>query len=158
MRWTDINADGVWEVQSEQREKGNIGAVKLPAQALAVIASQPRLAGNPYVFAATVGDGPANGFSRGKRQFDKRCGVTGWTLHDLRRCARSLMSRAGVQNDLAERVLGHVQPGVQGIYNRHDFFEEKADALRRLAALIDQIVNPTDGEKVVPMRRRAAKS
>jgi hypothetical protein len=53
-----------------------------------------------------------------------------WTVHDLRRMARSLMSRAGVQRDHAERVLGHAIPGVEGIYDRHSY---DADALRRLA-------------------------
>ena len=156
MRWDDISADGVWEVQSEQREKGNIGAVKLPAPALDIIKAQPRLAGNAHVFAATVGAGPANGFSRAKRAFDKRCGVTGWTLHDLRRSARSLLSRAEVRPDIAERVLGHVIPGVAGVYDRHEYDAEKADALLRLAALINTIINPPAGN--VRQFRKAAKS
>jgi hypothetical protein len=37
-----------------------------------------------------------NGFSNLKKEFDRRCGVAGWIIHDLRRTARSLMSRAGV--------------------------------------------------------------
>ena len=41
------------------------------------------------------------------------------------------MARAGVGNDIAERVLGHRIAGVQGIYNRHSYEDEKADALRR---------------------------
>ena len=36
------------------------------------------------------------------------------------------MSRAGVQPHIAERVLGHVQPGVAGIYDRHSYRDEKA--------------------------------
>ena len=63
------------------------------------------------------------------------------------------MSRAGVSGDLAERVLGHVQPGVRGVYDRYEYRTEKADALARLAALIDGIVNPRDN--VTPMRKRA---
>jgi hypothetical protein len=46
------------------------------------------------------------------------------------------MSRAGVRPDIAERVLGHVQGGVLGIYDRHQYRDEKADALKKLAALI----------------------
>jgi hypothetical protein len=37
-----------------------------------------------------------------------------------------LMSRAGVPSEHAERVLGHVIPGIEQIYDRHQYFEEKA--------------------------------
>jgi integrase len=77
-------------------------------------------------------------------QFDAKCGVTGWRLHDLRRTARSLMSRAGVQSEYAERVLGHVIPGIEGVYNRHQYTDEKAAVLTKLAALIKQIVRNGD--------------
>jgi len=158
MRWDDIS-DGVWEIQSEEREKGNAGSLKLPAQALAIINALPRISGNPYVFAAARGDGPLNSFSKAKQAFDEACGVTGWTLHDCRRTARSLMSRAGVSSEHAERALGHVIGGVEGIYDRHAYFEEKANALAKLAALIGTILNPpADDKKVVRMRPAAAKS
>ena len=106
MRWDNINNKGVWTIPSEEREKPNAGTLQLPPQALAVINAQPKLGSNPFVFAASRGEGPMNGFSKAKTAFDKRCGVTDWTLHDLRRCARSLLSRTGVRPDIAERVLG----------------------------------------------------
>ena len=65
-----------------------------------------------------------------------------WTIHDLRRTARTLMSRAGVNADIAERCLGHVIAGVRGIYDRHRFEEEKRSAFEALAAQIERIVNP----------------
>ena len=52
------------------------------------------------------------------------------------------MSRAGVRPDIAERILGHVMGGVEGIYDRHQYDDEKARALTGLAALIEKIVNP----------------
>ena len=76
--------------------------------------------------------------------------MTGWTLHDLRRTARSLMSRAGIPSDHAERCLGHVIGGVRGVYDRHEFHAEKKRAYEALAAQIDRIVNPQDN--VVPLR------
>ena len=45
------------------------------------------------------------------------------------------MSRAGVRPDISERVLGHVIKGVEGIYDRHAYTEEKAHALKALAGL-----------------------
>jgi integrase len=156
MRWSDIS-DGVWEIQSEEREKGNAGSLQLSPATLAIINAQPRLAGNAFVFAAARGDGPLNSFSKAKRAFDKACGVTGWTLHDCRRTARSLMSRVGVSSEHAERVLGHAIGGVKGVYDRHAYFEEKANALAKLAALIDDILKPSDDKKVVRLRQPATR-
>jgi integrase len=56
----------------------------------------------------------------------------GWRFHDLRRTARSLMSRTGVNPDIAERCLGHVIGGRRGIYDRHPYMEEMRHAFERL--------------------------
>ena len=74
-----------------------------------------------------------------------------WRVHDLRRTARSLMGRAGVPTDHAERVLGHALAGVRGVYDRHTYLAEKRAALERLAALVESIVNPPLAN-VVPLR------
>jgi integrase len=97
--------------------------------------------GNPFIFSSN-GKLALGGFDRHKRAIDEASGVTGWTIHDLRRTARSLMSRAGVNADIAERCLGHVIGGVRGIYDRHEYFEEKRRAFEALAAQIERIVNP----------------
>ena len=65
-----------------------------------------------------------------------------WTLHDLRRTAKTLMARAGVRPDISERVLGHVIAGVEGTYDRYSYADEKRDALEKLAAMIERIVAP----------------
>jgi hypothetical protein len=60
------------------------------------------------------------------------------------------MSRAGVRPDIAERVLGHAIAGVEGIYDRHSYGEEKAQALRALAGLIETILRaPADNVVVL---------
>ena len=154
MRWADLDGD-VWHMPVEERAKGVGGDLKLPPAALDIIQAQPRLASNPYVFAGR-GTGPINGFSKDKARFDEAAGVQGWVLHDLRRTARSLMSRAGVSSEHAERIMGHVIPGVEGIYDRHAYFDEKAIALAKLAALIENIVHGEPGGNVLPMRAPAA--
>jgi integrase len=129
MRWDDI-ANGEWTIRTEQREKGTAGKLKLPQMALDVIASQPRIGGNPYVFTGR-GKVPFNSFSDGKKALDAKLpDMEPWRIHDLRRTARSLMSKAGVRPDIAERVLGHAIAGVEGVYDRHAYDVEKADALR----------------------------
>jgi integrase len=146
LKWSDIDNEGVWTIRTASREKGNAGKLKLPPLALEVIKSQPRIAGNPHVF---VGD-----LARGKRELDKTLNIPHWTLHDLRRAARSLLARKelGVSREIAEAVLGHAIGGVEGTYNRHQYFGEKADALERLAAAIQRIIDPPAGN-VVALRR-----
>jgi integrase len=84
----------------------------------------------------------------------KASGTSDWTLHDLRRTARTLMSRAGVAPDIAEQCLGHVIGGVRGVYDRHEFAEEKARAYEALASLIERIIDPP-ADNVTPLKRRA---
>jgi integrase len=149
MRWEDVSIDGEWRIPSGDREKGTGGVMVLPEMALEIIRAQPRYDSNPYVFAGR-GGAHFNAFSQGKRELDAKAKVKPWVVHDLRRTARSLMSRAGVRPDVAERVLGHSIPGVAGIYDRHSYRDEKADALKRLAGLIEKILNPPKGN-VVPL-------
>jgi integrase len=114
-----------------------------------LLASIPRIKGIPYIF--TTGDQPISGFTKFKEAFDEDCGVCDWTIHDLRRTARSLMSRAGVDADHAERCLGHVIGGVRGTYDRHAYHAEKKRAFEMLAAQIDRIIDPQDN--VIPIRK-----
>ena len=78
-----------------------------------------------------------------RKKLSRELNAIWWTLHDLRRTARSLMSRAGVPADHAERCLGHVMPGVSGVYDPYEYLEEKRDAFNKLAASIKGIVNPS---------------
>jgi integrase len=111
--------------------------VPLSAMALATL---PKGDGD-FVFTRD-GTTPLNG-SNFKAAFNKATGpMPRWTLHDLRRTARSLMSRAGVPSDHAERCLGHVMLGVRGTYDRHEYYEEKKRAFEALAGLVARIVNP----------------
>jgi integrase len=146
MQWSDI-IDREWLIGTEQREKGNAGSLRLPQRALNIIAAQPRIAENPFVFAADRGQGPFNSFGQKKTALDKKLlsvipDMRKWVIHDLRRTARSLMSRAGVAPHVAERVLGHAIPGVEGIYDRHSYRDEKAEALKLLSHQIDRILIP----------------
>ena len=96
-----------------------------------------------YVF-TTDGKRPISGFSKFKAEFDKKCGVTGWTLHDLRRTGRTLCSRAGADPDHAELAYGHTVQGVRGVYDVWQYRDEKLRVLELLAAQIERIVRPVD--------------
>ena len=95
MEWTDINlTTGLWTIATAPREKGNAGILKLPQVALDIIRSQHRLAGNPYVFHGRNGKPYSNWF-RDRVRLDEQFKTAPWRIHDLRRTARTLMSRAG---------------------------------------------------------------
>jgi integrase len=154
MKWSDISVDGEWSIPAEPREKSTAGTLLLPEAALAIVKAQPRIADNPHVFASPRGDNKSlSGFAKAKANLDAKLpNVKPWVIHDLRRSARSLLSRAGVATEHSERVLGHAIPGIRGVYDRFSYREEKADALRRLAQLIDGIVHPR--QNVVPMANK----
>jgi integrase len=141
MKWDDIDDDGVWHVPSAPREKNNGGDLKLPKLALDIIRAQPRQASNPYVFTGRGYGAPFSNQAQAKPALDAALpSMPHWQLHDLRRTARSLMSRAGVPSEHAERVLGHAIPGIEGVYDRHSYFDEKATALQELANLVERLV------------------
>jgi integrase len=140
-------------IPGAKREKGTGGELLLPAMALDIIRNRPRFASNPYVFAATRGRGHFSGYSKSKQLLDKKLGLPHWQLHDLRRTARTLMARAGVSREHAERVLGHVIAGVEGVYDHHRYDEEKKKALAALAGLVARILAPMPN--VTNIRRRA---
>ena len=172
MKWQDIGEDGIWTIDTEAREKSTAGALPLSGMAREIIDAQPRIAANAYVFSGR-GTGPIRNFSLPKRAIDEAIMTTlreqaekrgedpakvqplePWVVHDLRRSAKTLMQRAGTAPNISERVLGHVIPGVEGIYDRHNYEEQIGDALERLAALVADILDPTSPSKVVPLWKR----
>ena len=138
MTWDEVK-EGLWVIPASRYKTNTETALPLSAAALRVLDGIPRIEGCAFVF-STNGRAPIGGFSGFKLRLDAACGVSGWRLHDLRRSARSLLSRAAVMPDIAERCLGHTIPGIRGVYDRHPYLVEMKDAFERLAAQIDCIV------------------
>lgn len=67
-------------------------------------------------------------------------GIEHFVIHDLRRTCRSLLAASGVPSHIAERCLNHKLRGVEGIYDRYDYFEERREALKILADQISPCV------------------
>jgi integrase len=159
IKWSDLDRNGVWTLPKENREKGHIGQVRLPPAALQLLRSQPRLDGNPYIFPGLRRRddeiGAFTAFHELKRAVDKQLppDMPPWVLHDLRRTARSLLARIGVDRHVAERLLGHRLRGVEAIYNQHAYTVEKTQALAKLAAAVARIVKPQR-----PRRARARRA
>jgi integrase len=107
---------------------------------------------NGFVFSSDGGHTPFSGFSKAVtalkeavnalRKREGRSPIAKWQLRDLRRTARSTMvSKAlGVPDLHAKAVLGHRIGGIDGVYNVHDYYEEKSDALVAWAKYVTEAV------------------
>ncbi len=148
MRQGEVDGD-VWTIPAARSKGGRDNVVPLTKTAQAILAMLPEpKKGGLYI--TTTGKVPFSGFSKAKHALDDAIAkerkntdleqMKPWVVHDLRRTARSLMSRAGVRSEIAERVLGHVIKGVEGTYDRHAYIEEKREALEKLDALIELIL------------------
>jgi len=160
MSAAEVESD-LWTIPGERYKNKLDHVIPLSPDAKALIGTKPKSfkGNNWFVFSTTGGARPFSGFSKAKKaldaEIDKRRKAEGrakmphWTLHDLRRTARTLMSRAKVPEDHAERAMGHVIAGVRGTYDRYSFLEEKREAFRKLADLVAIILKPP-ADNVVP--------
>jgi len=147
MAWSELEGD-TWAIPAGRYKTGKQQVVPLSRAAQVILNGQDK--STRLVFPGRRGQ-PLYLGNLLKAELDEASGVTGWVVHDLRRTARSLMARAGVQRDVAERVLGHSVGGaVERTYDRHSYLDEKREALERLAGQIDRILHPE--AKVVPLR------
>jgi len=151
MQWKELDGSD-WMLPAARNKVKRDFIRPLSEAAMAIL--PPRGHDDEFVFGLAP-DTPLVAFSRIKKQLDAKSGITArWTFHDLRRTARTLMSRAAINADHAERCLGHVIGGVRGIYDRHEFYDEKKFALEALAHQLALITNPPKGN-VRQLKRRA---
>ena len=154
MTWAEVH-DEAWVIPAQRGEvQGHKTGDQVGDQVVPLTGAALDLLGTPrkdgYVFSTTNGREAFAGFSKAKsaldveiaklRKADGRAAMAHWTHHDLRRTARSLMSRAGVPAEIAERVLGHVISGIRGVYDRYEYLAEKRDGLERLADLVARVL------------------
>ena len=65
--------------------------------------------------------------------------VDAWTPHDLRRTSRTVLASLGCPDPVAEAILGHMQPGIKGIYNIHGYDQKRRERLTRVAAKYESL-------------------
>ncbi len=66
-----------------------------------------------------------------------------WSIHDLRRTAKTKMAELGVPPHVSEKVLGHKLSGVLAIYDQHGYVKEQQEALDLLAGHVQSCVDST---------------
>jgi integrase len=169
MSTTELEGE-IWTIPAARYKTklDHVIPLSAPARALIAAAAPDKPAKNAhFVFSTTDGAIAFAGFSKSKRELDKaiadirqregRSPMDKWTLHDLRRTARTLLARAGVRDDIAERCLGHVIKGVEKVYNRYAYLDEKRIAFEALASLVSRILNPTTNVEELAPRRGSVK-
>lgn len=156
----DLDA-GVWRLPAHRTKTGTAIDIPLPHQAVAALRELVRLAGVsawllparkmetrmvPHIDPNTLNAALAN-YIRPLMKGEP------FTIHDLRRTARTHLEALGVAPHVAERCLNHKIKGVQGIYNRHDYFAERKAGLQAWADLLYEL-EAGDADKVVPIMGR----
>jgi integrase len=144
--------DSVWRLPASRNKIGEDLVRPLSKAALALWDALPRVAGVNYPF--SLGVASFNSFSRFKRVLDAAVQFEQpFVVHDLRRTARSLLSRIGINSDVAELCLGHKLKGlVRQSYDLHPYFTEKAHAFEALAAELDRIISGPPKGNVIALR------
>lgn len=130
MAWTELDlATASWTIPAARSKNGKPHIVHLASPVLTILSSVDRLGVLAF---STNGRTPFQGFSKCKRQLDALSGITGWTLHDLRRTVVSGMARLGISPHVADKVLNHNSgtiSGVAAVYQLHQFLPERRNAL-----------------------------
>ena len=93
--------------------------------------------------------GQFNGFSKAKAALDKASGVKDWRLHDLRRTLATGLQKLGVRLEVTEAVLNHIagsRAGIVGVYQRHNWADEKRAALDAWGAHVAALVEGREAE------------
>jgi hypothetical protein len=174
--WAQFSSDDLWWTIPSSRVKGKNSKarpfmVPLTTDMLAILETLPLFTGGDYLFSRNFGETPAVVSTEIKDDLDAKMldalrqlaqqrgddpdevDLSPWVTHDLRRVVRSALSRLRIPQEVAECVLGHVRPGIQGVYDQHTYFDEKRDALIRWGALLRTIVEPPPtGSNVIALR------
>jgi integrase len=174
MSWPEIDGDIITIPAARMKGKDATARehlVPVTAAMQEVITSLPRYRGGKYLFSFDAGARPLamNGTVKSKldrqmlltlKAMARRRGedhhavtLSGWTNHDLRRVIRSGMSALRVPHNVAEAVLAHRPRGVVGVYDTHEYLDEKREALEAWSRRIADIVNPQPA-KVIRLRGR----
>ena len=165
MEWREIDFDrAVWTLPASRSKNRREHTIPLSDTALEVLRSLPRIDRSEFVF-TTNARTPVSGFSKAKPTLDRAMAelagdgsspVPGWVLHDLRRTVATNLQRLGVRLEVTEAVLNHVsgsRAGIVGVYQKHDYADEKRAALDAWARRLEAIVTGAEASNVIEMTK-----
>lgn len=127
--------NNVWTIPKERAEKGKGDhLVYLTATAVNLTRSIEDVDGPVF---DVQRNSLSQYLSRNKKYFD----LDRWTPHDLRRTARTFMSKIGIPAEHSEAVIAHCKQGIKAVYDVYDYQEEKKAALIKWEAELLRIVS-----------------
>ncbi len=137
------------KTKNSWRENAGDLRVPLVGRAAAIVRRRIQRYGSGYLFQAKGRDGSIGytqqktiqstvyyyqPYCKTRKEHERpRLPVTNWAPHDLRRTVRTTLASMGCAEEIAEAVLGHIAPGVKGVYNRHRYDGERLEWLTKLA-------------------------
>jgi integrase len=154
LRWSEINGDQI-ELAGNRTKNGEPHIIPLSKPARQIIEALPRISGSPLVFTHN-GRTPIASWHKAKPKLDQLAGVGGWIVHDLRRTCATGLQRLGTALQVTESVLGHTagsRGGIVGVYQRHDYANEKRTALEAWGAHVAGLIEGRETAKVLPWKR-----
>jgi len=135
MTWEEIDGNW-WTIPASRMKGGQEHRVPLTPLALEAVDEARRYSGDrPFVFASSQQTArnlsiTVHSLSRGVLRHREEMGIKEhFTPHDLRRTCRTRLAEIGIDDVVAEKVLGHQLQGILKVYNRHSYDTEKRAAL-----------------------------
>jgi integrase len=150
--WREIDvAAATWTLPSERTKNGEPHIIPLSRQAVDLLRQSSNGEPTALVFAGARRSALGN-WDRAQKAIHAASGTTGWHRHDLRRTGATLLGNMGVPPHIIEAALNHVSihSPLAATYNAARYRPDVADALQRLADLLDGIA--TGGAEILPLR------
>jgi integrase len=146
MRWAELDsptAPTVWILPAERAKNARGHIVHLAEPMRAIIRELPRVRGSDFVFAGR-GSQPIDASSHTKDQIQAALARTGldvkdWRFHDFRRAGVTALAGMRFPPHVYDRILNHITGSIQGVaavYQRHEFLDERAEALDAWSAFV----------------------
>ncbi len=152
MAWSEVDLDAaLWRLPGERNKSARPFEIPLSPTVVETLRMLPRL--GPLVFALD-GHRPMT-LHPWIERLRRDAALVDVRLHDFRRTVRTGLAELGIPFEIAERVLNHAMPGLQAVYNRHNYTAEKRRALQLWAAHVVAVAEQQEA-KVVTLRPAVA--
>ncbi|MET4274293.1 MULTISPECIES: integrase arm-type DNA-binding domain-containing protein [unclassified Bradyrhizobium] len=106
-----------------------------------------------YVFPSPKTGGLMSGFTKMVNRLVKEASVAKFTMHDLRRSLRTIMSRCGYDNEIQRLCVGQKPSGIDQVYNHDEQWIIRKMAFEAAHDYIAQLVGAKRVGKIVRLQR-----
>ncbi|HFW4748058.1 integrase [Escherichia coli] len=149
--WDEIDfKKWTWTIPSDRMKGSRAHVIYLPKQAQDILVGLQMCAGGSeylvpgrYNFRKPLSNAALNSLIDRTVKIINEDGehIQGFTVHDMRRTASTLLHEAGYPSDWIEKALAHEQKGVRAVYNKAEYARQRAYMLQQWADMIDSWIN-----------------